>query len=125
MVVSRAEPLSEERPAPEPLRYGSVVLHPNLGEPIRRHADGTLTFFVTAWPASERPEVEAQIEVSRGGRTVAQAPLRQLVPDPDGRIRLASSLPLAGFAPGDYELKVTLTDGQTAETRTAAVPIAP
>ena len=125
LLVSRAEAWAESRPAPEPLRYGGVVLHPNLGEPMRRNPDGTLTFFVTAWPAAERPGVEAQVEVFRGGLSVGKAPLAHLQPDADGRIRLASSLPLGGFAPGNYELRVTLTDGRNAETRTAAVPIAP
>jgi hypothetical protein len=44
-------------------------------------------------------------------------------PAADGRIQLASSLPLSSLPPGAYELRVTLSDGQDAETRTVPVPI--
>jgi hypothetical protein len=34
-----------------------------------------------------------------------------------------SSLPLEAFPPGTYELRVTLSDGRDAETRSVTVPI--
>ena len=80
---------------------------------------------MTAWPAVERPGIEARVEVIRDGQRVGATRATQLRPDTDGRIQLASSLPLEGFAPGAYELRVTLSDGRDAETRSAAVPIAP
>ncbi|HSD29436.1 MAG TPA: hypothetical protein VLL75_19190, partial [Vicinamibacteria bacterium] len=98
---------------------------PNLGAPLRREPGQGLTFFVSAWPSRERPGIDAQVEVVREGRRVAATPPAHLLPDADGRIRLASSLPLDAFAPGTYELRVTLTDGRDAETRTTAFPIAP
>jgi hypothetical protein len=56
---------------------------------------------------------------------VAAAPLQRLRPEADGRIRLVSSIPGGGFAPGEYELRVTLSDGLDSETRSTVVPIAP
>ena len=64
------------------------------------------------------------VEVWRDGKTVAQAPPARLHPDGDGRIQLASSLPLDTLAPGAYELRVTLSDGRDRETRSASLPIA-
>ncbi|HEY2942511.1 MAG TPA: VWA domain-containing protein [Vicinamibacteria bacterium] len=126
MVVGSAAKLGAgESAAPKPLRYGDVLLHPNLGQPVRREADRTLTFFMTAWPASERPAIDARLEVVRDGRTVSTTRSTSLRPDAEGRIQLASSLPLDRFAPGAYELRLTLTDGQDEQVRTAAVPIAP
>ena len=110
---------------PRPLQYHDVLLYPNLDRPMRRAASQELTFFVTAWPALERPGVSAQVEVVRDGRKVATTPPARMLPDPDGRIQLASSVPMATFTPGHYELRVTLSDGRDAETRTTVFPITP
>lgn len=110
--------------APRPFLYRDVVLYPNLGQAVKREAGGALAFFVTAWPTLERPALEARVEVWRDGKTVATAPPERLHPEADGRIQLASSLPLESLMPGAYELWVTLSDGQDAETRTTAFPIA-
>jgi VWFA-related protein len=125
MIVGRAEKLGPDGGGAKPLQYGGVLLYPNLGQPLKREPGQALTFFVTAWPALERPGIEARVEVMRDGQRVGATRATQLRPDTDGRIQLASSLPLEGFAPGAYELRVTLSDGRDAETRSAAVPIAP
>jgi len=125
MIVGRAEKLGPDVGSAKPLQYGDVLLYPNLGQPLSRAPGRALTFFVTAWPAVERPGIEARVEVMRDGQRVGATRATQLRPDADGRIQLASSLPIEGFAPGAYELRVTLSDGRDAETRTAAVPIAP
>ena len=126
MVVGSAERLGAgESAAPRPLRYGDVLLYPNLGQPLSREPGRALTFFVTAWPALDRPLIDARVEVVHDGRTVATTRTASLRPDAEGRIQLASSLPLERFGPGAYELRLTLSDGQEEQTRTAAVPIAP
>lgn len=126
MVVGSAERLAAgEVAAPDPLKYGDVLLYPNLGQPLRRESGRALTFFVTAWPALDRPAIDARLEVMQDGRTVAATRTTSLRPDAAGRIQLASSLPLDRFTPGAYELRLTLSDGQDEQTRTAAVPIAP
>jgi VWFA-related protein len=126
VVVGSAEKLGADAgAAPRPLRYGDVLLHPNLGQAVPREAGHTMTFFVTAWPASQRPAIDARLEIVRDGRTVSATRSTSLRPDAGGRIQLASSLPLERFAPGAYELRLTLSDGKDEEVRTAAVPIAP
>jgi hypothetical protein len=126
MIVAGAEPLRAAPAAvPRPLRYGDVLLYPNLGEPLRRGGGGALAFFVTAWPAAERPAVDARVELSRDGRTVVATPPARLTADGSGRIQLASSLPLDALTPGAYELHVRLSDGDRDEVRTALVPIEP
>lgn len=110
---------------PGPLQYHDVLLYPNLDRPMRREAGEVLTFFLTAWPSLERPGVSAQVEVVRDGKKVAATPPARMLPDPDGRIQLASSVPMGSFTPGAYELRVTLSDGRDAETRTTVFPIAP
>ena len=125
MVVRSAEKVDgASANAPRPFLYRDVVLYPNLGQAVQRQAGGALAFFVTAWPTLERPTLEARVEVWRDGKSVAQTPPERLHADGDGRIQLASSLPLEALTPGAYELRVTLNDGRDEETRTAAVPIA-
>jgi VWFA-related protein len=124
MVVRSAERLaSADAVAPRLLTYGDVLLFPNLGQPLERTVGQPLAFFVTAWPAGDRPGVEARVEFLRDGRPVVSTPATSLHADADGRIQLASSLPLQSVPPGAYELRVTLSDGEDAETRTASVPI--
>jgi VWFA-related protein len=126
MVVRNAEKLPADAGVESrPLQYHDVLLYPNLGRPLRREAGQELTFFVTAWPAHERPGVSASVEVVRDGRKVATTPPARLLPDALGRIQLASSVPMASFKPGAYELRVTLSDGRDAETRTTAFPVSP
>jgi VWFA-related protein len=126
IVVRNAEKLPADATAvPRPLQYHDVLLYPNLDRPMRRDAGQDLTFFVTAWPALERPGVSAQVEVVRNGQKVAATPPARLLPGADGRIQLASSVPMASFTPGAYELRVTLSDGRDAETRSTVFPIAP
>jgi hypothetical protein len=56
VVVRAAEKLAEgERTASQPLRYGDVVLYPNLGRPIAKAPGRELAFFLTVWPAEGRP----------------------------------------------------------------------
>ena len=125
MVVRSAVKVGTSSAAvPRPFVYRDVVLYPNLGQAVTREAGGALAFFVTAWPSVERPALDVLVEVWRDGKTVAQAPPARLHPDGDGRIQLASSLPLDTLAPGAYELRVTLSDGRDRETRSASLPIA-
>jgi VWFA-related protein len=126
MVVGRAEKVPEgEGGEPGPLQYQDVLLYPDLGPHLRREAGRPLAFFLSAWPAPGRPGVDARVEVLRSGRPVAAAPPFELRPDADGRIGLVSTFPVDALAPGPYELRVTLTDGRDAETRTASLAIAP
>jgi hypothetical protein len=124
VLVERAEK-APSAGGESPLLFHDVWLHPNVGSPLSREEGHDLTFFVTAWPSADRPEVDARVEVMRDGQRVAATPPAHLRPDEDGRIRLASSLPLAAFTPGAYELRVTLSDGRDAETRTTSFPVAP
>jgi hypothetical protein len=126
LVVGAAEKVAgREATTPSALRYGDVVLYPNLGQPLRPERSRPLTLFLTAWPAPERPAIDAVVEVLHDGRRVAGPSPTRLRADASGRVQLASSLPVERFAPGTYELRVRLSDGEDEQTRTAVVPIAP
>jgi VWFA-related protein len=126
VVVSRAEKLdADEGQPPRPLQLHDVLLYPNLGQPVTRDAGRPLAFFLRAWPAAERPGVDARVEVLRGTQTVAAARPVRLRPEADGLVQLVSSFPVESLVPGAYELRVTLTDGRDAEMRTTALSVGP
>jgi VWFA-related protein len=125
VLVGKAEPIAAgDETAPEALSFEGVRLHPDLpGQPASAR-DRPLVLFLTAWPSAERPAVDARVEVVREGRVLHSLPAGRHVAGPDGRVRIASSLPAGGLGPGEYELRLTLTDGVDAETRSESVRIA-
>jgi VWFA-related protein len=125
VLVGKAEKLEAgDDSAPQPLRYRDVLLHPLLGSPLRATTQPEVVLFLTAWPSPERPGVEALVEVVRDGRVLVKAPAGRQEADPDGRVQFASSLPLGSLGPGAYELRMTLTDGRDALTRSTPVKVA-
>jgi VWFA-related protein len=124
MRVGRAEPLQAgDEKAPEALRYQGVLLYPEFSEALRAEAGKPVVLFLTAWPSAERPEVEAHLELLHDGRVRGVVLAGRHVAGPDGRVQIASSFPAASLAPGAYELRVTLSDGKDAETRSESLRI--
>jgi VWFA-related protein len=124
VLVGRAEKLGAAGEAPSPFRYQDVLLYPDLGAPLRPEVRKSAVLFLTAWPSPARPGLEARVEVVRDGRVLLEAPAGRHEAGPDGRLQLASSLPLEGFGPGAYELRVVLSDGRDVLTRSAPLRVA-
>jgi VWFA-related protein len=118
-VIQRVEQLKDK--IESPFRVGDLMLYPNLGEPVRKSA-GQMGFYFNVYPA-KAPATKEQptllLEVLQGSKSVARVPLKLASPDDSGRIPFASALPLASLAPGDYELRVTVTDSSRKITRGA------
>ena len=110
-----------------PFNFGEVLLYPNLGEPVRKAAGNKLAFFVTAYPprGASEPAPKLKIEIRQQGRTLGQSSNDLPAPDADGRIQYASALPIDKYAPGDYELRVTVSDARDTVTRSEKFTIAP
>ena len=111
-----------------PFNFGEVLLYPNLGEPLRKAASKNLAFFVTAYPSrggAAATPAKLKIEITQHGRTLGQSSNDLPAPDADGRVQYASAVPIDKYAPGDYELKVTVQDGRDSVTRTEKFTIAP
>jgi hypothetical protein len=128
VLVKRVEPLRpEERQAANPFHFGEALVYPVIDEPLRKSAGQPLTFFVTLYAArGAQTPPKLSVELLQGGRPLGRAALDGLpAPDASGRIQYASALPLTQLQPGDYELKITATDGQTTATRTEHFTLAP
>ena len=65
------------------------------------------------------------IEVRQQDRVIGQTSADLPAPDASGRIRHASALPLDNFQPGNYELRLTVKDGQSSVGRSTSFTIEP
>jgi len=125
VLVGRAEKVSDaEKKSDNPLFYGDTVIYPNMGEPFKKSASPALGFFFTVYGGHAPTARKATIEVRHGeqvaGRVTADLP----APDASGRTQFAGAVPLQNFAPGTYDLKVTVADGSGSDAQQARFTLA-
>lgn len=126
VLIKSAEQTPPGNHTPTPFNFGEVLLYPNMGEPVRKAAGNKLAFFVTAYPPrGAASATKLKIEIQQKGRTLGQSSNELPAPDADGRIQYASAVPIDKYAPGDYELKVTVQDASDTVTRSEKFTIAP
>jgi VWFA-related protein len=125
MLVSRADRLTpqEQKDTKNPLHYGEVILYPNLGAPLKKSVMPALGFYFAVYGKDVASARKTTIEVHQGGKVVASSVADLAPPDATGRIQHAGTLPIKSFAPGDYALKVSVTDGTRSESRMAAFSV--
>jgi len=123
LIVRRSEKLPPgDRTASNPLYFGDLLLYPNLGEPLRKSTDKTLSFFLTVDQAPGSAPT-ATLEILQKGQPLAQLPMELSKPDASGRIAHAGQLPLASFPPGQYVLRTTVSQGAQKEARDATFTV--
>jgi VWFA-related protein len=127
MIVKRSEEVPQkERDPANPLYYGDLLLYPNLGEALRVGVDKDVSFYVAVYSEGrDASTLQARLELLQGGRPRGQAPLALGKPDAQGRILHVGRLPLDGFAPGNYELRFSVSDGSQTHTRSATFTVVP
>jgi VWFA-related protein len=125
VLIKSAEQTPPGNHTPTPFNFGEVLLYPNMGEPVRKSASKNLAFFVTVYPPrGTTSAAKLKIEITQKGRTLGQSSNDLPAPDADGRIQYASAVPIDKYAPGDYELKVTVQDARDTVTRSEKFTIA-
>jgi VWFA-related protein len=121
-VLKRAERLTaEEQKRDQPLRFGELLVYPNLGERI---AAKQLAYFFTAWPARGvvKP-LQMTLEILRNNRQIGKTSSELPAADEHGEIKYAGSFAIDKFQPGDYTLVVTVSDGKISVTRLTSFAI--
>ncbi len=125
VLVGRAEKVSDaEKKSDNPLFYGDTVIYPNMGEPFRKSTSSAVGFFFTVYGGSAPAARKATIEVRRGDQVAGRVTADLPAPDASGRTQFAGALPLQNFAPGTYELKVTVADASGSATQQARFTLA-
>jgi VWFA-related protein len=123
-IIQRLEQVKEKLDSPF-LIGDQVLVYPNLGQPIRKSAK-QMGFYFNIYPAkgpSELPKL--MLEVRQNNKSLAQLPLKLTAPDAKGRIQYASALPLDSLSPGNYELKVSVSDAKGTVSRSAPFTLEP
>jgi hypothetical protein len=124
VVIDHVEQVpASERDVSNPLYFGEMLIYPNLGDPLRRSAVQTLGLYFTArGPATAR---KGLLEVAREGQVTARMPLDLPPPDANGLIQHAATLGLSALAPGSYDIRLTMLDGNRGlVSRAAALTVA-
>lgn len=126
-LLKRAERLKpEEQKTEHPFHFGELLVYPNLGEPISKTQAKQLAFFVTAEPPKgSAAKMELTFAVVQNNRAIGRSTNSLPAPDERGQIKYASTFSLADFQPGNYELRVTVTDGKNNVTRSTAFTLIP
>jgi hypothetical protein len=106
---------AEESSRP-PFYYGSTLLYPNAGEPIRRDRE-RLPFYFVVYPSPDRCACVAKVSLLKNGQQLADATM-DLKAEGEGRLQHVGELPIRELPSGTYELRVTVDDGRDQETRT-------
>jgi VWFA-related protein len=124
VVVSGLDPVDPKSDPGDPLRLGDKRIVPNLGQPIAAAPGATLPIYYLVYvkPGSTKA-LQATVEVTREGRTVARGASPLPAPDAEGRIVGLSPIPIQRLTAGEYVVKVTVSDGSQAVQETAQVTI--
>ena len=124
ILVKRGEKVDEkERRADNPLLVNDTVLFPNLGEPLSKAAAREVGFFFTIYPVPGGPAPDAAIELLQNGQFMARVPLSLSQPDAAGRIQQVGRLPLEPLAPGTYELRAIVQEGNAQMIRSTLLRV--
>jgi VWFA-related protein len=118
-VLKRAERLTpEEQKRDQPLRFGELLVYPNLGERIDHRTAKQLAYFFTAWPpkAVTKP-LQMTLEILQNNRSVGTTSGELPAVDERGQIKYAGSFAIDKFQPGVFELKITVSDGKNKVSR--------
>jgi VWFA-related protein len=123
LLTARAEKIpAQDRRKDNPLQVGDVVVYPNLGEPVSKKGKEVGIFF-TVYPARGGAAPQAVLDLIQNGASLGQIPLPLAAADAAGRIQQTGRVPIEQLAPGNYELRVAVTQGTTRLARTVQLRI--
>jgi hypothetical protein len=79
--------------------------------------------FFTVYPARGGAAPQAVLDLIQNGASLGQIPLPLAAADAAGRIQQTGRVPIEQLAPGNYELRVAVTQGTTRLARTVQLRI--
>jgi hypothetical protein len=94
-----------------PLQVNGVALTPNLGDPIGKSAKEVAAYF-TIYPSPGTRGLDlVMIQLLQNGKVAMQVPMPAPPPDASGRIQQVARVPLDQLAPGTYDLRAVVRQG--------------
>lgn len=124
-VARRADPATSESggEAGDPLRFMDQRLTPSVTGQVKSGAANVPVYFVLYPPVGAMLPGALQIEVLRDGKVVANArpPLPQ--PTADGALPFLAVIPAKSWEPGQYEIRITATQGELAAQEMVLVDV--
>ncbi len=119
VIIERGEKLTaEDMKTPDPLHVADTLIYPNLGDPLSKKM-GKLSFFATLYTAPSTSAPKLMLEIAQAGKVLAQLPVDVPAADAQGRIQVVNALPLEVFPPGQYQLRLSASDGKSTVARAA------
>jgi VWFA-related protein len=94
-----------------PLVFGDAVIQPLAGEPYPHGPNNRLVVQVTASPAAGARAPTAELGLWQGEHRLEQRMVAWDRPEPSGLVRHVGELPIATLAPGQYEVRVEVSEG--------------
>jgi len=123
VIVRRGETVAEnERRADNPLLVNGVALSPNLGDGISK-ASKEVPFYFAVYPGNASRGPDVVIELLQNGKPVVQLPMPVPPADANGRIQQLGRLPIDQLAPGTYELRAIVRQGDQQIARSTMLRI--
>ena len=123
VVVRAAETVPDkDRRADNPMLVNGVALSPNLGDAVSK-ASKELPFYFAIYPAKDGRGPDVTIELLQNGKPVTQLPMPVPPADANGRVQQLGRLPLDTLAPGTYELRAIVKQGDQQLTRSTLLRI--
>lgn len=118
-VVRRIEEAGAEVPADDPFKVDRTRVVPNLNLPIPKSQNTSLSvYFVVYTGPGATPKMA--LEFLKGDTLLARAKPDLPAAGPDGRLPYVVTVPIDGFAPGEYSVRgLVMHDGGVAESETA------
>jgi VWFA-related protein len=111
VLVKRGEKVPEkDRRGDNPLLVNGVVLYPNVGEPVSK-ASKEVGFYFVVYPVRDKGTPESSLELLQNGNPMARQAMPLSGADESGRIQQVGRLPLDQLAPGTYELRAVVKQG--------------
>lgn len=124
VIIKRAEQVKEK--TDNPFLIGEVLVYPNLGEPIPKSINKQMGFYFNVYPAKGSNDLpKLLLEILQGNKSIARLPLKLTQADNTRRIQYASALPLDSLTPGNFELRITVSDAKETVSRSTTFTLEP
>jgi len=123
VVIRRADPLPPAAAGqPSPLDYQNNRIVPNIGDPLVSAPGRNIGFYFVAYVA---PHAQPQLDVAfkKDGQMMAHAAQAMPAADAQGRAPFLAGFPMSAFAPGHYEVDITVKQGTAAATQSATFDV--